>query len=250
STVLAAFMGGLALGAWLAGRAERRRGADTIATQSRLRIYATLELIVGLCAVVLPAVLSASTPLLAWAYHDGLAPARFGLTRVVVCAALVGVPATAMGATFPIAVGRYARGAADAGLLYAANTAGAAAGAIAAGFWLLPWWGLRATTWIGVALNIAAAGGAPWLRATTPSDTSPATKGRKKRPGSDTSDTIARPALAMAVAASSGFVALAFEVAWTRLLTLVVGPTTYAFTTVLVSFIVGITLGSAAGARL
>ena len=79
STVLAAFMGGLALGAWLAGRAERRRGADAIATRSRLRMYAALELIVALSAVVLPAVLSASTPLLAWAYHDGLAPARFGL---------------------------------------------------------------------------------------------------------------------------------------------------------------------------
>jgi len=255
STVLAAFMGGLALGAWLAGRAERRRGADAIATRSRLRMYAALELIVALSAVVLPAVLSASTPLLAWAYHDGLAPARFGLTRVLVCAALVGVPATAMGATFPVAVGWYARGAADAGVLYAVNTAGAAAGAIATGFFLLPWLGLRATTWIGVALNVFAACGALAIASRPPAAASDASETsamrRKKRAGSDTADTIAaQPALAITAAAICGFLGLSFEVIWTRLLTLVVGPTTYAFTTVLVSFIVGITIGSAAGARL
>src|SRR5206468_11249891 len=55
------------------------------------------------------------------------------------------------------------RSAADAGVLYAANAAGAAAGAIGAGFWLLPAVGLRATTWVGVALNGAAALGALWL---------------------------------------------------------------------------------------
>src|SRR5207244_810285 len=51
----------------------------------------------------------------------------------------------------------------DTGLLYAANTAGAALGAIAAGFWLIPTLGLRGTTWIGVLLNVVAAGGALWL---------------------------------------------------------------------------------------
>src|SRR5262249_55449302 len=173
STVLAAFMGGLALGAWLAGRGERRRASDPVAAgavSAPLRIYATLELIVALSAVLLPAVLSASTPLLAWAYHDAIAPVRFGVIRVLVCALLVGVPATAMGATFPIAVGWYARGAADAGFLYAANTAGAATGAVTAGFLLLPAIGLRATTWIGVALNIVAACGAMWLAVRPASD--------------------------------------------------------------------------------
>src|SRR5437867_3558067 len=85
------------------------------------------------------------------------------------------VLAAAMGATFPIAASWFVdayvtmkapasrRSAADAGVLYAANTAGAAAGAIGAEFWLLPEVGLRATTWVGVALNGAAALGAVWL---------------------------------------------------------------------------------------
>ena len=58
-----------------------------------------------------------------------------------------------------------------------------------------------------------------------------------------------RPALACAAAAISGFVALVYEVAFTRLLALVIGPTTYAFATMAASFISGLALGSAAGAR-
>src|SRR5207237_265833 len=54
-------------------------------------------------------------------------------------------------------------GAADAGGLYAANTAGAAVGALAAGLWLIPAIGVRATTWIGIALNVTVAGGAMLL---------------------------------------------------------------------------------------
>jgi spermidine synthase len=124
STVLAAFMGGLALGAWIAGHLSL----------ARLRTYAALEIAVALSALLLPQALHQSVPLLAWAYADGTAPLRFAGIRIVVSVLLLGIPAAAMGATFPIAVGWWARSAADAGLLYAANTTGAAAGAIAAGF--------------------------------------------------------------------------------------------------------------------
>src|SRR4051812_17246937 len=158
STVLAAFMGGLAIGAWAAGR----RSAAS------LRTYALLELGVAATALVLPTALAASVPLLARAYADGRAPAMFAVVRVAVSLLLVGIPAAAMGATFPIATawftGTGARGNASAAAsLYAANTTGAAAGAIAAGFFLIPAIGLRATTWVGVALNVVAAGGAWWL---------------------------------------------------------------------------------------
>ena len=58
-------------------------------------------------------------------------------------------------------------GAPDAGGLYAANTLGAAAGAILAGFVLIPALGLWGTTLVGVALNLAAAAGA-WMISTRP----------------------------------------------------------------------------------
>src|SRR5437870_2372987 len=77
STVLAAFMGGLALGAWLAGRllpgAPPRRDAIWC-----LRSYAGLEIAVALAAIALPSLLSAFTPALSAAYADGAAPIRFG----------------------------------------------------------------------------------------------------------------------------------------------------------------------------
>src|SRR5262245_15752733 len=128
STVLAAFMGGLAIGSWAGGRFERRAIDRANAAAIRLRAYAICELAIAFVAIVLPAILGAFVPILSWAYHDGTTPATFGAVRVVLSAALLVVPATAMGATFPIAVGWYARTAAGAGTLYAANTAGAAIG--------------------------------------------------------------------------------------------------------------------------
>src|SRR5262249_9790748 len=127
------------------------------------RAYAILEIVVALCALALPFALRAAVPLLAWAYADGEAPATFAVIRVVVSLLLVGIPAAAMGATFPIAVAASAGSRSEAGALYAANTTGAAAGAIASGFWLVPALGIRGTTWIGVLLNVMAAGGALWL---------------------------------------------------------------------------------------
>src|SRR5262249_57151623 len=102
---------------------------------------------------------------LGWAYADGRASLRLGVRRAALALLLVGIPATAMGATFPIAVASYAGGAADAGRLYAVNTAGAAIGSLATGFVLIPAIGVRATTWLGIALNLLAAARARWLAA-------------------------------------------------------------------------------------
>jgi spermidine synthase len=261
STVLAAFMGGLALGAWLAGR----RGVFS------LRAYAILEIAVAVAAVLLPPALAASRPLLAWAYADGTAPAQFAIVRVVLSLILVGAPAAAMGATFPIAAAWFADAAHGAGLLYAANTAGAATGAIAAGFFLIPAVGLRGTTWFGVALNVIAAAGA-WalasgttINAETAEHAPPSAAAEKSTIGKRQKKTprIQRvlrspssavrspaPGLACTAVAISGFAALVYEVAWTRLLALVIGPTTYAFATMAAAFISGLALGSAAGTRL
>jgi spermidine synthase len=286
STVLAAFMGGLAIGAWLASYfdsllriAPRHELAqDRRLTLTPLRVYAALEILIAVTALVLPLALNAAIPALAWAYADGTAPGRFALVRVAISLALLGVPTAAMGATFPVAAAWSAsqeRGreslssAASTGSLYAANTAGAALGAVSAGFWLIPTLGLRGTTLVGVGLNVAAAAGALWLGA-PPTETinaefaehaektSPRAKGKTKvlrAPRalhsrlSSFADAPA-PVLACSAAAISGFAALVYEVAWTRLLALVIGPTTYAFATMAAAFITGLAIGSAAGARI
>ena len=261
STVLAAFMGGLAsVPGW-------RRGCAFAAFARTRRSRSSLRSPRCCCRLRL----AATAPILAWAYADGTAPVTFTLVRVAISLALLGVPTAAMGATFPIAADCAAsfgdRTPVDSALLYTANTAGAACGAIAAGFWLIPTLGLRGTTWVGVALNLVAAGGAWWLStqpATGPRDVSkpapapgraPARKnpsrpsrsaqGSKPEPSSSPA-----PGLACAASAISGFAALIYEVAWTRLLALVIGPTTYAFATMAAAFISGLAIGSALGTRL
>jgi len=262
STVLAAFMGGLAAGAWAAGRLPVTRSFH------RLRFYAACEIVIAVIAVALPYLLSSAVPALTWAYADGAAPVRLAIVRSAISFVLVALPAVAMGATYPIAAGAMAHGhakdadgAAIAGLLYAGNTAGAAIGAIAAGFWLIPAFGLRATTFAAVALNIAGAAAA-WslanIEAKTNADAErPALRKPVRPPGRAAakaepreSGRPGRPGLASYAAALSGFVALVYEVAWTRLLAMVIGPTTYAFATMAAAFVAGIAGGSAAGTRI
>ncbi len=265
STVLAAFMGGLAIGAWIAGRVlVGRSDAPRLPNPPRrpgMIWYAALEIGIAAGALSLPFALRASVPLLAWAYADGTAPLRFALIRIVISLLLVGIPAAAMGATFPIAADWLAQRKREsaAGTLYAANTVGAALGAIAAGFWLIPAIGLRATTWVGVALNVVAAAGALWLMTfhaepAERADTKPSKpKGSKKTPRVPRvlrEMQAPSPGLAWFAVAISGFSALAYEVAWTRLLALVLGPTTYAFSTMAGAFIAGLALGSAVGTPL
>ena len=108
STVLASFMGGLAAGSWIGGRFDRRLVPGKTAGAARLQTYAALEILVALFALALPAMLAAFVPVLAWAYDEALAPTRFGIVRALLSTSLLGVPAAAMGATFPIAAAWFA----------------------------------------------------------------------------------------------------------------------------------------------
>ncbi len=262
STVLAAFMGGLAVGAAIAGR----RGGRLTPARA-LTVYAGLELIIAVLALVLPFALVAVRPLLVGAYSDGDGGTTFALLRLGTGVLLLAAPAAAMGATFPIAsrwmVRSAANAAQDAGGLYAANTLGAAAGAVLAGFVLIPSLGLSGSTWVGVALNVTAAAGAFALARTAaiaPSgdgrsaDASasasplPGTRRGLKPPPSERPEE--RPWLAALALGATGFASLTLQVVWTRLLVQILGPTTYAFSMVVAIFIIGLAGGAAIGAWL
>jgi spermidine synthase len=250
STVLAAFMGGLAVGAMLAGRLATR-----VSQAGALRAYAAIEILVALLALAVPVEIRALTPLLAAVYADGNGGLTFTLVRIACAFVIVLVPAAALGATLPlmvrwlaVTVDRAGRGIAR---LYAANTAGAAAGAIAAGFLLLPALGMQRTTLVAIALNLGSAAVAVWLsrRPGAPlpalsADTAPRTlvTSIEASPG--------RLRVAAIVAVGlSGAASLVLQVTWARILALAVGPTTYAFSAMVATFIAGIALGSlAAGA--
>lgn len=262
ATVLAAFMGGLAVGAAVAGHM-----ADRLPAARALRLYAGLELAVALLALLLPAALAATRPVLATVYADGGGGATFAAVRLVTCVLLLSLPAAAMGATFPLAARWFTpqvrtSGAAGAGLLYTVNTLGATGGAILAGFVLLPTVGLRATVGVAVVLNVAAAAAAWWLAGgdaapdtslSRPPDGAPSQAPARRR-SAPTSRPVeippARPTLAALALGWSGFASLAMQLVWTRVLALVLGPTSYAFSTVVAVFIAGLATGAAIGTRL
>jgi spermidine synthase len=252
STVLAAFMGGLAAGAAAGGRIGQR-----LAPRAALRGYALLEAGIAAVALLLPFILTGLRPLLAALYADGDGGLVFGGVRLAFGLVVLSLPAAAMGATFPLASRWIVRSPAlvstDAGRLYAANTLGAAAGALVTGFVLLPIFGLSGATLVGVLLNLAAAAGAWVMAGRTGSElpteaAAPALAPRKPkgaalpRPG--------RPWLAAATLGMTGLASLTLQVVWTRLLASILGPTTYAFSAVVAIFILGIAGGSAAGAQL
>jgi spermidine synthase len=253
STVLAAFLGGMALGALGGGALAARRPP-----RDALRLYAWLELAIAASALAVPAVLAASRPMLAAAYADGNGGFQFALVRIVTAMFVVGVPAAAMGATFPVAarwiVDRAERAGAAAGGLYAANTVGAAVGASAAAFLLIPALGLRTSGLVAAALNVVAAGTALLIAARVPPDTLKHREDRARvgraRTASQAAAERGRPGLAAFALAVTGFAALVNEVVWTRVLALVTGPTTYAFGAMLSVFIAGIAAGSSLGAAI
>ncbi|MBI5597858.1 MAG: fused MFS/spermidine synthase [Elusimicrobia bacterium] len=236
ASVLTAFMGGLAAGGWLGGRAADRRSAA-----GALRLYAVLELCAGAAAL-------ASRPLLAaagaWAVSvgaAGLEPKSQAACAFAIAVAILFVPSALLGASLPLLVrAAKADGKPDAplGRIYGFNTLGAVAGCLAGGLWLLPALGLKAAlAWAAGADALAAA--LAWRAAR----------------GCDGSAPLPSPARGTippgpaALLLATGAAAMACETAWTRALALLVGSTTYAFSAVLSVILVGLALGSLAYGR-
>lgn len=239
SAVLAAFMGGLGLGAELSGRRLDRGLAP-------LRLYAALEMALGVYVLLFPVFLIAMGKIYP-ALHSGAEGVTLYVTvvRFALSVAILIIPTTLMGGTLPALVRHFTdtgNGAGPAaGRLYAVNTLGAVAGCVAAGFFMVENLGLSNTLRAGAALNIII-GAVVWTFFREPSWTLPADEEKKKRtaPGASRLDS-----LPLALFGLSGFCALALEVLWTRTLTLTLNNTTYAFSLILSIFLTGIGLGGA-----
>ena len=242
SVVVAAFLGGLALGARVLGGPLTRSGDPG-------RRYAMLEFAVGALGLLVLPLLRALDPVVGQLYRGlGGEGAAFGAARVVLLFVLLVPPAALMGATLPVLVARFERGALGTGLawLYALNTLGAVAGSLLGGFLLLPGFGLLGSTFAAAVLNFAA-GAIAW----SASSATPAVVGRDVVPAAPVSPLLpapARPVLG-AIFALSGFAALMLQLAWVRLFGLVLGSTVYSFSAVLGVYLAGIAIGSALVAR-
>ena len=253
ATVLAAFMLGLSIGSAVAGRVADRAARP-------LRLYGGIEIAIGCAALAATYLFDSLGPAYrALARSLGGYGSTFALVRFGFAFATVTVPTALMGATLPVvARARLAPGGdgaarhvgGEVGRLYALNTLGAALGCALAGFWALGHWGLHRTALaaaigniaIGVAVALAGSAGRAESKAEPPS--APLTDA-SAGPGSE--GTALR--LVWLAVIASGFIGLALEGIWTRVLQFSVGSSAYAFSLMLAVFLVGLAIGSAGVSR-
>ncbi len=239
ATVVAAFLCGLAIGARVLGVPLARRGQGG-------RIYALLEIGVGVLGLAMLPILRGIEPLVGEMYRSmGGESLPFAFARFGLLFALLIPPAALMGATLPVLVAHFERDWVGAAMarLYALNTLGAVAGSAAGGFLLLPGIGLAATSYVAAGLNVLV-GGVAWLasrnsiQAPAPVANAPVSEFTGALTGG------ARTTFAV-LFACSGFAALALQIAWVRLFSLVIGSSVYSFSAVLGVYLFGLALGSA-----
>lgn len=237
TVVLVVFIGGMALGAWGAGRyAERIRHP--------LWAYAAVELVVGLISLVFHTMFVGVTD---WAYVSLLPaacrPESPCLVQWVVAAAMIAPQSVLLGMTFPFMTTGILRIARDRpgsriALFYFLNSIGAVAGVLASGFLLIPALGLPGTLLTAGLANIAIALVA--YAVGKGADTAVTEPGRVQ---AGSADQRAFLVTLLAISALTGLSSFVYEIIWIRMLVLVVGASTQAFELMLAAFILGLALG-------
>jgi spermidine synthase len=239
SFVLIVFMGGVALGAWLASRFTGR-------TANLLGWYGLVEALIGVLAL-------AFHPVFVWLMDVSLdrvvpvlgSPFAVELYKLSVSGALLLPPTILLGMTFPLmsgavirrsptdAVGR-SSGGHHLAMLYFTNSIGAAAGALVSAFWLLGALGLAGTMQLAGELNLLLACVVYWYARAPETRTTPAVV---ERPGGG------QMRLLLGAAFVTGAASFIYEIAWIRMLSLVLGSSFQAFELMLSAFVTGLALG-------
>ncbi len=239
AVVLACTMAGMALGATLMGRWLSGRQID-----SPIRIYALLEMVIGLSGLAL----SAGFSLLA--YFDVAifrsSPALHPLVQGTGIALLLGPPTMAMGATIPVFVLLARQYRIPISVLYAINTAGAAAGVLLAAFAILPHLGVHLTEMVAIAINFGVAIASYFLLRSVDSAGLENTGARKLAPQARTLSI----GLARLVAFSTGLITFGLEVAWFRSLRAAFQSTSDSFAIILAAVLVPLAIGARLALRM
>jgi predicted membrane-bound spermidine synthase len=238
--IVAAFMGGLGCGNWVGGHV-----ADRVDRRRCLALFAAAEVAIGLFAL-------ASR----WFYYDVLY-GRLGAlalpTPVLALVLFLAVvwPTFFMGVSLPLLArgmtATLAGAARTVGSLYGWNTLGAATGAFATTWFLLRHFDFATILFVGACINLLCAASVVPL-------------GRRldREPSAAAADAPDAPAAAtplfglptwLALYALSGCVALSLEIAWFRVLGVVVKSTSFTFGTLLAIYLAGVGSGSLVGAR-
>ena len=243
ATVLAVYFSGLALGSFIFGKL-----ADRLA--SKVKLYIGLFIGVGIYGFFVPFLFQVLSKIIQWInqfyplYFAGFNFFAFLLSFLVLI-----MPAVLIGGGFPVISKIFVRESQTLGkkisLLYFINTFGSVLGALFAGFWLIPAIGVKMTIFSAATINIILAV-LLFLIFNKHQQLSSNVAGPKD-------DQVLRPqgasiqnSIFIYVLFLTGFLALALEVFYTKTLVLFLGSSTYAFSLVLIVFLLGIALGSLA----
>ncbi len=255
STVLTAFMAGLALGSYYFGRKIDESNI------SPLKLYAILEVGIGGFCIVWPLLLSVLTAIYVLIFQNITTEFyTLSLIRFILTFGILLIPSTLMGGTLPVLtrffVKRLEQLGTNIGLLYALNTFGAVIGTVAAGFILIEALGITWSLRVAIIINICVAIVA-WVLSLQTHKIEEDEETAIAHEVTDVDEPTEQPqqikigtwniqekTLVLAAIGISGFCALAYEVLWTRILVFFLGSTTYAFATMLAAFLFGIALGS------
>lgn len=231
--VVGAFMAGLACGAWLAGR-------NRLLLRRSLLVYALAELAAAAIAVVSIPIIegSAGIPGAALAERLGIHAIWIPYTSIVL---FLMAPTTLLGMSLPLLIAhdelRESGSRFFVNLIYGTNTLGAVFGCLLAGFFTIEHLGLRQSLWLGAAFATLAA------LVVLPMAGRPTTTAGSLA----TDEPIKIRRVFLLAALLCGWVALAAEIVWTRLVSLVVLNTVYAYTQVLAAVLVGVAAGGYLG---
>jgi spermidine synthase len=246
--VLVIFLGGMSIGALAVGRRAEQ-------VDNPLRWYARVELAVGILGFVFHDVFL-------WATHaayDTLFPALGpgalqALAKWTIAALLILPQSVLLGATFPLMAAGTLRHRPDRpgrtiSLLYFANSLGAAAGVLVAGFVLIARYGLPGTLLSAAMANIVVGAAAFAVSRRAPARIAPRRDTDLADPRDvDRSKVVAIPRtlyrLMLAVSFGTAVSSFIYEIGWIRMLSLVLGSATHSFELMLSAFILGLSIGA------
>jgi len=238
--VIAIFMGGMAMGSWLAARYSHR-------SKSLLKGYAITEIAIACFAFVFQPLFEG---LIAWAYDTAIPglghPAAVSVFKQMLSMAMILPPAVLMGMTFPLMSGGIIRlyphiSGSSLAMLYFTNSIGAALGVFLTGFVLIGWIGLPGTTLLAGTINLLV-GLTVWLMAKTIDEPQPSQSSKTHSADPQTTSG-ASPRLLFWIAGFTGFASFLYEIGWIRMLSMVLGSSSHAFEIMLGTFIAGLALG-------
>lgn len=246
-TVLATFLGGMAIGSLIGGLIAQRFARPLLA-------YAVIEAAIGLYCIITPSLFSAIQNLYV-AFASGLAPDEplLMMMRVVFGASVLLVPTVLMGTTLPllaIALGKEAgRMGARVAWLYLTNTAGAATGALFSAYFIIPALGVKSTTLVAALMNLTVA-----FAAISIAKAGALTRGggvpERKPDQSAPLDPGLMRGIAFLALGVGGILSLGLEVVYVHMLSIVAGNSVYAFGLMVATFLIGLSFGGEVGRRI